>query len=47
MKRGGGAEIVYLDIEGAEDRYGMEPVEALTPEKSSMPDGRWHYWVRR
>ena len=39
LKRGGKAEIVYLDIEGAEDRYGMEPVETLTPEK--IFDARW------
>ena len=39
VKRGGKAEIIYLDIEGAEDRYGMEPVEALTPGK--IFDARW------
>jgi RNA polymerase sigma factor (sigma-70 family) len=39
LKRGGKAEIVYLDLEGAEDRYGMEPVETLTPEK--IFDARW------
>jgi hypothetical protein len=33
VKRGGKAEIIYLDIEGAEDRSGIEPVEALTPGK--------------
>jgi Sigma-70 region 2 len=33
LKRGGKAEFVYLDIDGAEDRYGLEPVEKLTPEK--------------
>jgi RNA polymerase sigma factor (sigma-70 family) len=38
-KRGGKAEIVYLDIEGAEERYSMEPVETLTPEK--VFDARW------
>jgi hypothetical protein len=31
--------MVYLDIEGAENRYGMEPVEALTPAKNF--DARW------
>ena len=39
LKRGGKAEIVYLDIEGAEERYSMEPVETLTPEK--VFDARW------
>jgi RNA polymerase sigma-70 factor (ECF subfamily) len=39
VRRGGKAQIVYLDFEGAEDRYGMEPVEALTPEK--IFDARW------
>jgi RNA polymerase sigma factor (sigma-70 family) len=39
LKRGGKAQIVYFDIEGAEDRYSMEPVEALTPEK--IFDARW------
>ena len=32
-KRGGKAEFVYIDLEEAEDRYGLEPVEGLTPEK--------------
>jgi RNA polymerase sigma factor (sigma-70 family) len=38
-KRGGKAEFVHLDLEGAEDRYGLEPVDALTPEK--IFDARW------
>jgi RNA polymerase sigma-70 factor (ECF subfamily) len=39
LKRGGEAEFVYLDVEEAEDRYGLEPVEELTPEK--IFDARW------
>src|SRR6202043_2376497 len=39
VKRGGKAEIIYLEIVGAGDRYGMEPVEALTPGK--IFDARW------
>jgi RNA polymerase sigma factor (sigma-70 family) len=39
LKRGGKAEFVHLDLEGAEDRYGLEPVDALTPEK--IFDARW------
>jgi RNA polymerase sigma factor (sigma-70 family) len=39
LKRGGKAEIVHLDIEGAEERYSMESVEMLTPEK--IFDARW------
>ncbi len=39
LKRGGKAEIVYLDIERAEERYSVEPVETLTPEK--IFDARW------
>jgi RNA polymerase sigma factor (sigma-70 family) len=39
LKRGGGAKFVYLDIERAEERYSMEPVETLTPEK--IFDARW------
>jgi RNA polymerase sigma factor (sigma-70 family) len=39
LKRGGKAEFVYLDVEEAEDRYGLEPVEELTPEK--IFDARW------
>jgi RNA polymerase sigma factor (sigma-70 family) len=39
LKRGGGAEIVYLDIERAEERYNVELVETLTPEK--IFDARW------
>ena len=39
LKRGGKAEFVHLDLEGAEDRYRLEPVDALTPEK--IFDARW------
>jgi hypothetical protein len=40
IKRGGQVEFVYLDLKGAEDRFGQEePVEALTPEK--IFDARW------
>jgi RNA polymerase sigma factor (sigma-70 family) len=39
LKRGGKAEFVRLDLEGAEDRYRLEPVDALTPEK--VFDARW------
>jgi len=39
LKRGGKAEFIHLDLEGAEDRYGLEPVDALTPEK--IFDARW------
>jgi RNA polymerase sigma-70 factor (ECF subfamily) len=38
-KRGGKAKFVSLDIRGAEDRYELEPVEELTPEK--IFDARW------
>ncbi len=33
LKRGGGVEFVPLDLRNAEDRYRLEPVDALTPEK--------------
>jgi hypothetical protein len=39
FKRGGQAEFVCLDLERAEDRYGLEPIENLTPEK--VFDARW------
>jgi hypothetical protein len=39
LKRGGRAEFVYIDLEEAEDRYGFEPIEELTPEK--IFDARW------
>jgi len=39
FKRGGQAEFVCLDLESAEDRYRMERVETLTPEK--VFDARW------
>ena len=39
VKRGGKAEFVYIDLEEAENRYGFEPVEELTPEK--IFDARW------
>ena len=39
LKRGGKAEFVRLDLEDAEDRYRLEPVDYLTPEK--IFDARW------
>jgi DNA-directed RNA polymerase specialized sigma24 family protein len=33
VKRGGKVEFVPLDVQDAEERYRLEPVEALTPEK--------------
>jgi RNA polymerase sigma factor (sigma-70 family) len=39
LKRGGGEEFVHLDAEEAEERYRLEPVEFLTPEK--IFDARW------
>jgi RNA polymerase sigma-70 factor (ECF subfamily) len=39
LKRGGKAEFVYLDLEGAEDRYQLESVNTLSPEK--IFDARW------
>jgi RNA polymerase sigma factor (sigma-70 family) len=39
LKRGGGAVFVHLDSEDAEDRYLLEPVDELTPEK--IFDARW------
>ena len=34
-----GRRSLSIDLEGAEDRYGLEPVEKLTPEK--IFDARW------
>jgi len=39
LKRGGDKEFVPLDAESAEERYSLEPVELLTPEK--LFDARW------
>jgi RNA polymerase sigma factor (sigma-70 family) len=39
LKRGGKTEFVHLDLEGAEDRYRVEPVDTLSPEK--IFDARW------
>jgi RNA polymerase sigma-70 factor (ECF subfamily) len=33
LKRGGKAEFIRLDLQSAEDRYRLEPMETLTPEK--------------
>jgi hypothetical protein len=41
------AEISYLDIEGGEECFGMEPIETLTRNKSSMLGGRWLCSVKR
>lgn len=39
LKRGGGAEISSLDVQAAEARYGLEPVDATTPE--TLFERRW------
>jgi RNA polymerase sigma factor (sigma-70 family) len=39
LKRGGRAEFVRIDLEAAEDRYELEPIDKLTPEK--IFDARW------
>jgi RNA polymerase sigma factor (sigma-70 family) len=39
LKRGGKAEFVHLDMEIAEERYRLEPVEDISPEK--IFDARW------
>ena len=39
LKRGGKVEFVYLDLQRAEDRYRLEPVDDLTPEK--IFNARW------
>jgi len=39
LKRGGDKEFVALDAEEAEERYRLEPVELLTPER--IFDARW------
>jgi RNA polymerase sigma factor (sigma-70 family) len=39
LKRGGQCEFVSLDLETAENRYRLEPVDFLTPEK--IFEGRW------
>jgi RNA polymerase sigma factor (sigma-70 family) len=39
LKRGGKTEFVRLDLEAAEDRYLLEPVDTLSPEK--IFDARW------
>ena len=42
LKRGGQVQIVSLDLDDAEDRYGKEePAESLTPDKIS--DARWAF----
>jgi RNA polymerase sigma-70 factor (ECF subfamily) len=47
LKRGGKAEFIQIDGEDAEDRYVLEPIEELTPEKISMRVGRWPCLGRR
>lgn len=39
LKRGGKVEFVSLDLQHAENRYRLEPVESLTPEK--IFNARW------
>jgi RNA polymerase sigma factor (sigma-70 family) len=33
LKRGGGVEFISIDLQDAESRYKLEPIDALTPEK--------------
>jgi RNA polymerase sigma factor (sigma-70 family) len=39
QKRGGGQKLLRLDVEGAEDRYKLEPSHSVSPEK--IFDKRW------
>ena len=39
LKRGGGRPTVSIDVRDAEDRYRNEPVDTLTPERSSIVAG--------
>jgi RNA polymerase sigma factor (sigma-70 family) len=39
LKRGGKVQFIRLDLEAAEDRYQLEPVDKLSPEK--IFDARW------
>jgi hypothetical protein len=39
LKRGGKVEFVPLEMEAAEDRYGLEPADQLSPEK--IFEARW------
>lgn len=39
LKRGGKVEFVYIDLQRAEDRYQLEPVDHLTPDK--IFNARW------
>ena len=41
LKLGGKARFVCINLEEAADRYGLEPVEELTPEKIFDAGGRW------
>jgi RNA polymerase sigma-70 factor (ECF subfamily) len=34
LKRGGGHRILSLDVEGAEQRYGVQPTEEMSPEQA-------------
>jgi RNA polymerase sigma factor (sigma-70 family) len=43
QKRGGGVEVISLDAHTAEQRYAMEPVERLDPEKISSAVGRYAF----
>ena len=40
LKRGGGVEFISMD-QDAENRYRLEPVDALTPERYLPPAGPW------
>jgi DNA-directed RNA polymerase specialized sigma24 family protein len=42
-KRGGGGTLISLDAQSAEDRYQLEPADAVTPEK--LFDRRWAFTV--
>jgi hypothetical protein len=39
LKRGGGTQIISLDLHTGEDRYGLEPADTVTPEK--IFERRW------
>ncbi len=43
-KRGGGQAVVSIDASNAENRYGAETADTVTPERLFERPGRWRCW---
>ena len=46
QKRGGAVQLVPLQLDSAETRYGQEPADPRRPSSASNGAGRWRCWMK-